>query len=87
MSGQSEKASACPRHSCHDSDHSLQSKFINDCETETDEVASVNQCRRLLLAAGADPTSVSAKDGDRAGNFIGCMLDVGTTVLMTFFIF
>ena len=56
---------------------------LNDCECETDEVDRINQCRLVLLAAGADPTLDPAPINGNAGEcgtFIEHALHVGTLV-------
>ena len=53
-------------------------KFVNDNEDDPHDLALTNECRRICLQAGADPTLA---DPEGYGySLVGAALDVGTTV-------
>lgn len=46
---------------------------------DSEELVRVNQCRKLLLEAGADPILNLAKQGE-AESYIGSVIELGTYV-------
>lgn len=50
-----------------------------DCEMDSEKILRVNQCRKLLLEAGADPTLDLAKEGE-VGSYLEGAISTGTCV-------
>lgn len=62
--------------------YSLGNSPILDCEDDPENLALTNECRRLLLEAGADPTSITEWSDGRRYSFIYRLLGVSTMVCM-----